>query len=195
MALNDRSVLFIDNSDSDFTGLDLNSTKVRGTESSLILLAESLVKKNIYVKVPVNNSKGKFMGRIIKELNSLNIKLNITAVYNFKQSEKILNLINKKTKVIISIFAGRSADTGKDPVPEIKKTIALSKKFKNVEILWASTREPYNYLQAKQLKCHIITVPPNIISKIELFGKSYKKLTLETVKGFLIDSRKSNFKI
>ena len=78
-------------------------------------------------------------------------------------------------------------------MPEIKKTIALSKKFKNVEILWASTREPYNYLQAKQLKCHIITVPPNIISKIELFGKSYKKLTLETVKGFLIDSRKSNF--
>ena len=151
--------------------------------------------KNVFVKVPVINSKGKFMGRIIKELNSLNIKLNITAVYNFKQSEKILNLINKKTKVIISIFAGRSADTGKDPVPEIKKTIALSKKFKNVEILWASTREPYNYLQAKQLKCHIITVPPNIISKIELFGKSYKKLTLETVKGFLIDSRKSNFKI
>ena len=151
--------------------------------------------KNVFVKVPVINSKGKFMGRIIKELNSLNIKLNITAVYNFKQSEKILNLINKKTKVIISIFAGRSADTGKDPVPEIKKTIALSKKCKNVEILWASTREPYNYLQAKQLKCHIITVPPNIISKIELFGKSYKKLTLETVKGFLIDSRKSNFKI
>ena len=151
--------------------------------------------KNVFVKVPVINSKGKFMGRIIKELNSLNIKLNITAVYNFKQSKKILNLINKKTKVIISIFAGRSADTGKDPVPEIKKTIALSKKFKNVEILWASTREPYNYLQAKQLKCHIITVPPNIISKIELFGKSYKKLTLETVKGFLIDSRKSNFKI
>ena len=151
--------------------------------------------KNVFVKVPVINSKGKFMGRIIKELNSLNIKLNITAVYNFKQLEKILNLINKKTKVIISIFAGRSADTGKDPVPEIKKTIALSKKFKNVEILWASTREPYNYLQAKQLKCHIITVPPNIISKIELFGKSYKKLTLETVKGFLIDSRKSNFKI
>ena len=151
--------------------------------------------KNVFVKVPVINSKGKFMGRIIKELNSLNIKLNITAVYNFKQSKKILNLINKKTKVIISIFAGRSADTGKDPVPEIKKTIALSKKFKNVEILWASTREPYNYLQAKQLKCHIITVPPNIISKIELFGKSYKKLTLETVKGFLMDSRKSNFKI
>ena len=116
--------------------------------------------KNVYVKVPVANSKGKFMGQIIKELNNQNIKLNITAVYNAKQTEKILKLINKKTKVIISIFAGRAADTGKDPVPEFKKSISLAKKFKNVEILWASVREPYNYLQAKQLGCHIITVPP-----------------------------------
>ena len=77
--------------------------------------------KNVYVKVPVSNSKGKFMGPIIKELNSQNIKLNITAIYSSKQTEKILKLINKKTKVIISIFAGRAADTGIDPVPEFKK--------------------------------------------------------------------------
>jgi len=151
--------------------------------------------KNVYVKVPVVNSKGKFMGKIIKELNGQNIKLNITAVYTAKQTKKILKMINKKTKVIISIFAGRAGDTGKDPVPEFVKSIFLAKRFKNVEILWASVREPYNYLQAQQLGCHIITIPPSTIEKIENFGKSFNKLTKETVKNFLIDSKKSNFKI
>ncbi len=151
--------------------------------------------KNVYVKIPVINSKNIFMGKIIKELNQENIKINITAVYSFAQVKKILKLINKKTKLIISIFAGRAGDTGKDPVPEFKKSIQLAKKFKNVEILWASVREPYNYLQAKQLGCQIITVPPNIIEKIEKFGKSFNRLSLETVKGFLKDSKKSKFKI
>ena len=151
--------------------------------------------KNVYVKVPVVNTKGKFMGKIIKELNGQNIKLNITAVYTAIQTKKILKMINKKTKVIISIFAGRASDTGKDPVPEFVKSIFLAKRFKNVEILWASVREPYNYLQAKQLGCHIITIPPSTIEKIENFGKSFNKLTKETVKNFLIDSKKSNFKI
>ena len=151
--------------------------------------------KQIYVKVPVVNSKGLFLGKAIKELNKDKIKLNITAVYSHKQTLKILKSINKKTKVIISIFAGRMADTGKDPIPQITKSINSAKKYKNVEILWASVREPYNYLQAKKLGCHIITVPPNIIEKIEKFGKSFKKLTLETVKTFLIDSKKSKFKI
>ena len=151
--------------------------------------------KNVFVKVPVVNSKNNFIGEVIKKLNSQNIKLNITAVYTAKQTKKILKIINKKTKVIISIFAGRAGDTGKDPLPEIVKSIKLAKKFKNVEILWASVREPYNYLQAKQLGCHIITIPPNIIEKIENFGKSFDQLTLETVKSFLLDSKKSNFKI
>jgi transaldolase len=151
--------------------------------------------KNVYVKVPVVNSKNSFTGNVIKELNSKNIKLNITAVYSAKQTEKILKTINKKTKVIISIFAGRAGDIGKDPVPEFIKSIKLAKKFKNVEILWASVREPYNYLQAKQLGCHIITIPPSIIEKIENFGKSFDQLTKETVKTFLIDSKKSNFNI
>jgi len=151
--------------------------------------------KNVYVKVPVVNSKSKFMGGVIKELNNQNIKLNITAVYSAKQTKKILKVINKKTKVIISVFAGRAADAGKDPVPEFIKSIKLAKKFKNVEILWASVREPYNLLQAKQLGCHIITIPPSIIEKIEKFGKSFDQLTKETVKAFLIDSKKSKFKI
>ena len=151
--------------------------------------------KNIFVKVPITNSKGNFTGKVIKELNRSKIKLNITAVYSSKQTEKILKLINKRTKVIISIFAGRMADTGKDPIPQLTKSINISKKYKNVEILWASTREPYNYLQSKKIGCHIITAPPTIIEKIEKFGKSFKNLTIDTVKGFLQDSRKSKFKL
>ena len=151
--------------------------------------------KNIYVKVPVVNSKSKFSGAVIKELNSKNIKLNVTAVYTAKQTEKILKMINKKTKVIISIFSGIAADAGKDPVPEFTKSIKLAKKFKNVKILWASVREPYNYIQAKQLGCHIITMPPSTIEKVEKFGKSFDQLTNQTVRAFLIDSKKSAFKI
>ena len=151
--------------------------------------------KNIYVKVPVNNSKGKFMGKVIKALNKKKIKLNITAVYTAKQTKQILKNIDKKTKVIISIFAGRMGDTGKDPIPQFKESIKISKNFKNVEILWASTREPYNYIQAKQVGCQIITVPPALIEKIEKFGNYFKKLTTDTVKGFLEDAKKSNFNL
>ena len=151
--------------------------------------------KNVYVKVPIVNSKGKFTGRVIKELNQQKVKLNITAVYTAKQTKKILKKIDKKTKVIISIFAGRMSDAGKDPIPEIKKSLNYAKSYKNVEILWASTREVYNYLQAKKIKCNIITIPPNIIEKIESTNKTCKQLTLDTVKSFLIDSKKSKFKI
>ena len=150
---------------------------------------------NVYVKIPVINSKGIFMGKIIKELNRKNIKLNITAVYNAYQTKKIVKCLNKKSKVIISIFAGRAGDTGIDPIPEFKKSISMCKSYKNIEILWASVREPYNYLQSNQLGCHIITVPPKIIEKIEKFGKSFSELSIETVKGFLLDSKKSKFKI
>ena len=151
--------------------------------------------KNIFVKVPVTNSKGKFMGKVIKNLNKKNIKLNITAVYTYKQTKKILKSINYKTKVIISIFAGRMADVGKDPLPQFINSLKFAKKYKNVEILWASVREPYNYIQAKQLKCHIITVPPSIIEKFGKFGKTSNSLTIDTVKNFLKDSKKSKFKI
>ena len=151
--------------------------------------------KNVFVKVPVTNSRGKFTGKVIKNLNKSKIKLNITAVYTSKQTKQILKNINKKTKVIISIFAGRMSDAGKDPIPQFKESIKISKNYKNVEILWASTREPYNYIQAKQLGCQIITVPPNIIEKIEKFGKNFNKLTTDTVKGFLIDTKKSKFRL
>ena len=151
--------------------------------------------KNVFVKIPVINSKGIFMGKVIEQLNSKNIKINITAVYSANQVKKILKKINKKTKVIISIFAGRAGDAGNDPIPEFEKSLKMVKNYKNVKILWASVREPYNFLEAKKLGCHIITVPPSIINKIEKFGKSLNQLSLETVKGFLIDSKKSRFSL
>ena len=151
--------------------------------------------KKVFVKIPVINTKGKFLGKVIKKLNYNNIKLNVTAVYSFKQVKKILKNLNKKTEIIISIFAGRAGDVGKNPIPELKKSIQAASKFKNVKILWASVREPYNYLEAKNLGCHIITIPPAIIEKIEKFGKSFDQLSLNTVKGFIKDSKKSNFKI
>ena len=110
--------------------------------------------------------------------------MNITAVYNSNQTKKILKIIDKKTKVIISIFAGRMGDVGKDPIPEFKKSISLARNYSNVQILWASTREPYNYLQAKSLNCDIITIPPNMIEKIEKFKKIYKNLSIDTLLVF-----------
>ena len=151
--------------------------------------------KNVYVKIPVVNSKGYFSGSVIKNLSSKGIKLNITAVYTVQQVKKIISKVNKKSKTIISIFAGRMGDTGKDPLPIIKESVRLTKKMKNVQILWASTREAYNYLQARDSGCSIITIPPGIIYKISKFGKSYNDLTLDTVKKFLKDSKKSKFKI
>ena len=151
--------------------------------------------KNVYVKIPVVNSKGLFSGKVIKTLSQKGIKLNITAVYTVNQVKKILKTINKNSKTIISIFSGRMSDAGKDPIPIIKESVRLTKKMKKVEILWASTREAYNYLQAKKYGCSIITMPPAIIQKISKFGKTYQELTLDTVKKFLKDSRDSDFKI
>ena len=151
--------------------------------------------KNVYVKIPVVNSKGNFSGSVIKKLSDQGIKLNITAVYTVTQVRKILKKVNKNSKTIISIFAGRMADAGKDPVPIIKESIKLTQKFKKIQILWASTREPYNYIQAKNLRCSIITMPPKIIQKVSKFGKSFNDLTLDTVKTFLKDSKNSKYKI
>tara|TARA_Y100000590_G_scaffold275570_1_gene309427 strand:+ start:123 stop:821 length:699 start_codon:yes stop_codon:yes gene_type:complete len=151
--------------------------------------------KNVYVKIPVINSKGLFSGKVIKILSKEGVKLNITAVYTASQVKKILKNINKKSKTIISIFAGRMSDVGKDPVPIVKESVRLAKRFKNTKILWASTREAYNYLQAKNCGCSIITMPSAIINKISKFGKTYEELTLDTVRKFLKDSKDSNYNI
>ena len=151
--------------------------------------------QNVYVKIPVVNSKGIFSGKVISILSKNGVKLNITAVYTVHQVKKIIKRINKDSKIIISIFSGRMGDIGKDPIPIIKESVRLTKRLRNVKILWASTREAYNYIQAKNCGCSIITMPAAIIEKISKFGKTYQKLTLDTVKKFLKDSKNSNFKI
>ena len=151
--------------------------------------------KNVYVKIPVCNTKGIFTGKIISRLSNEKIKLNITAVYTFEQVKKIINRVNKKTKTIISIFAGRMGDQLKNPIPIFKKSLKYSKRYKNIEILWASTRETYNYLEAKNLGCQVITMPPKIIEQIRNSNKSFNQLTIDTVKGFYKDAKKSRFKV
>jgi transaldolase len=153
--------------------------------------------KNVYVKIPITNSKGKTTIPLIKKLLKKNIKINVTAVFTMKQIlllKKYLANISSG-KLIISIFAGRIADTGVDPSIIISKSVKLFKKRKNIKILWASTREVLNIIQANDIGCHIITVPINFLSKLNLIGKNLKNYSLETVKDFYLDAKKSNFKI
>ena len=185
----------------------INTLKKTKQELSLEVLADDLANmrrqayiinswnKNVFVKIPVLNSSGIFQRELIKELSDKRININITAVFSVEQCKKILNIINKKSNVIISIFAGRLGDSGKDALSVMKKCISISKNFKNVQILWASTREAYSYVAAKKIGCHIITMPPDMIEKIEKFGSSSKKLSIKTVLGFLSDSKKANFKL
>ncbi len=150
--------------------------------------------KNVYVKIPITNSQGKKTIKIIKELSDEGIKLNITAILTKEQVYQTVTALNKKTKSIISIFSGRIADTGVSPEKIIKYSIKKSKK-KNIQVLWASTRETYNIFEAEKLKVHIITVPHNILSKFNMLGMNLKKLSLNTVQSFLKDSIKAGFKI
>jgi len=151
--------------------------------------------KNVYVKIPIINTKNKFNTSLIGKLNKEGIKINVTAVFTVKQTKKLLKKIGKKTSLIISIFAGRIADTGIDAESEVKKHIKLCKKYKNVEILWASVREPYNIIQAEKCSCHIITVPPSILKKINLFNKNLNSYSIETVKSFYEDAKLSGYSI
>ena len=150
--------------------------------------------KNVYVKIPVTNSKGVKTTSIIKTLSEEGINLNITALFTKRQIKETVNSLDKNTKSIISIFSGRIADAGINPENIIKYSLKVAKK-KNIEVLWASTRETYNIFEAQKIKCHIITVPHIILNKFGLIGMDLKKLSLATVKSFLNDSIKAGFKI
>ena len=150
--------------------------------------------KNILVKIPIINSKGKSLAGTIKKISDLNIKLNITAVFTFKQFKSAYDSLNKKNFNIISIFAGRIADTGRDPKFIISKCVKY-KKNKNIKILWASTREYLNIIQAQNEKCDIITVTPEILSKKKLSGYNLEKFSIDTSKAFYEDAKKMKLKI
>ena len=151
--------------------------------------------KKLYVKIPIVNTKGKYLTDCIKDLNSKKIKLNITAVFTFKQLKLIKKVILENSPVIISIFCGRIADSGKDPELLVKKAVKIFKNKKNVKILWASTREVFNYHQAKRSGCHIITMGPKFIEKLKLKKIPFEKYSIETVKQFYKDGKDSKFRI
>ena len=155
----------------------------------------SLWGKHLFVKVPIVNTKGKILTSVIQKLNSSKIKLNITAIFTLEQVTQIKKVIDYKTPVIISIFCGRIADSGLDPEILTKKAVKIFKSHKNVQILWASTREVLNYQQAKKCKCHIITMSPTLIDKLNTKKLPLKKWSIKTVQQFFADGKKSNFSI
>ena len=151
--------------------------------------------KNVFVKIPIINTKNISNADLIGKLNKKGIKINVTAIFTINQSNDVLKKIGKKTPLILSIFCGRIADAGIDPKKEIIKHLKVFKKFPNVKILWASVRQPFNLIEAEKMKCHIITVPPEILVKIKTFNKDLNKFSVETVKMFYIDAKKSKYKI
>lgn len=151
--------------------------------------------KNIYVKIPITNTKGKSCLPIVKKLVDKKIKVNITAIFTENQISKIKKYINKDSHVIVSIFAGRIADTGINPNKIINKSIKLFKNHNNVKTLWASTREIYNIIQAAKLKCDIITVPISLLKKFNQLGKNLNVYSLDTIKGFYNDAKKAKYKL
>jgi len=150
---------------------------------------------NIYVKIPITNSKGIKTFDLVKKLSDSSIKCNVTAILTQNQVKEVYEIANPNTDMVISIFAGRIADTGLDPIPTMKNAIDLCKKKTKIKILWASTREVLNIIQANNIGCHIITVPNSVLEKTTNLGKNLKELSLDTVKSFLSDAQKANYKI
>jgi transaldolase len=176
-----------------YISLEVFADDVVGMIKQAIIISK--IHKNIYVKIPITFTNGSYTTEVLKELVSRGIKLNITAIFNIKQIIEILPFV-KNSKCILSIVAGRIHDMGEDASLEIKKISKLLKKEKsNCKILWASTRQIYDIIMAVKSGCHIITMSPGIFSKLNNFNKSWKSFSLETVKMFYNDAKKSNFKI
>lgn len=149
--------------------------------------------ENVYVKIPVTNTKGQNTFALIKELSSEKVNLNITAVFTIKQVAGILENLDLKSNAIISIFAGRIADSGISPIPIIENALSLARKYENVKMLWASPREIYNLIEANNANCHIITMTPELWKKIDNLGKDLETYSLETVQMFFNDAKSSGF--
>ncbi len=151
--------------------------------------------KNVYVKIPITNTKNQSTSEIIYRLSNKGISCNITAIFTLNQVKQVLEVLNKNTPNIISIFAGRIADTGIDPSEIMRQSVEIAKSNTNSEILWASTREVLNIFQAENLGCHIITVPHDLLKKLKNINKDLNKYSLETVSSFYKDAVKAGFKI
>jgi len=150
---------------------------------------------NVYVKIPITNTKKESSKSLINNLSKKKIKLNITAIMTLEQVKETLSALNKETPSIISVFAGRIADTGHDPTPLMKRCIEIMKENPKSELLWASSRELLNIFQADEIGCHIITLTKEIISKFKLLNYDLSEYSLDTVKDFYKDAVDANFKI
>ena len=150
---------------------------------------------NVNVKIPVTNTKGEFTGPIIKRLSGLGVQLNITAVFTQEQVRTIAENLSSDTAAIVSVFAGRIADSGLDPMPIMSECVEILKDLPKAELLWASPREFLNIIQADQVGCHIITAPPDLLIKMKLLGKDLTKFSLETVQMFYNDAQEAGYTI
>ena len=150
---------------------------------------------NVIVKIPVVNSQGESMAEVISSLGNEGIPLNLTAIMTERQVENLLGRVNSDSKLILSIFAGRIADTGRNPSPIVESSVKMVREFKNAEVLWASTREVYNIIQAEEAGCHIITMPYSLIKKMDAFGKDLNEYSRETAETFFQDALNSGYKI
>ncbi len=151
--------------------------------------------QNVFVKIPITNTKGDSSIPLITRLAARGVKINVTAILTLSQVKKVAAALSPKTPSVVSVFAGRIADTGRDPVPVMKKARALLAKNKKAELLWASTREVLNILQAEEARCQIITVPNDILKKVEKLGYDLEKLSLETVKMFYDDGKAAGYQL
>ena len=150
---------------------------------------------NVYVKIPITNTKKESSKELIKRLAEKKVKLNITAIMTLDQVKTVVSVLNDNVPSIISVFAGRIADTGRNPMPLMEDCLKEMKINSKSELLWASTRELLNVLQADQIGCHIITVPKDIIKKLQLIDYNLEDYSLDTVKTFYKDAADANFKI
>lgn len=150
---------------------------------------------NVYVKIPITNTKGESVYDIVKRLSDEGVKVNVTAMMTLEQVDHILPALKNSPAAIISIFAGRIADTGVDPMPIMEATMIRLQEYKNVELIWASPRELLNVYQAEAIGCHIITCTDDIIKKLSLANKDLTEYSLETVKMFYDDAQKLNYVI
>jgi transaldolase len=151
--------------------------------------------KNVYIKIPVTNTKGESTAPLVKKLSHEGLKLNVTAILTLDQVKTVAKALSPDTPSIVSIFAGRIADTGTDPMPIMKEAVKILKSNPKTELLWASTRELLNLVQAESCGCHIITITNDILKKVPQVGKDLNLLSLETVQMFYADAQSAGYKI
>jgi transaldolase len=167
----------------DFLGMEREARKIAGWG------------KNVYIKIPVTNTKGESSAPLVKKLSSDGLKLNITAILTVDQVKTVAKALSPTTPSIVSVFAGRIADTGVDPMPIMKESAHILTSNPKAELLWASTRELLNLVQAESCGCHIITITNDILKKVPLVGKDLRELSLETVQMFHSDAQSVGYRI